>query len=80
MLRISLETASVVVFSSLSTPARLDHVSAMAAISSPELCRSPSLEMDFDQQAGRLQPADLRMRLAGATANVENPARQTEFY
>jgi hypothetical protein len=27
--------------------------------------------MDFDQQAGRLQPADLRMRLAGAAVNVK---------
>jgi hypothetical protein len=29
--------------------------------------------MDFDQQADRLQPADLRMRLAGPTARIKNP-------
>jgi hypothetical protein len=35
--------------------------------------------MDYDQQAGRLQPADLRMCPANVTAHITGPQRRNKI-
>jgi hypothetical protein len=72
LLRTSLETASVVVFSSLSTPARLDHASIVAALRVLQNCVG-HLHSKWTLTSRLVGYTDLRMRLVVATARFKNP-------